>query len=63
MLIDNDVTSTVMNTVRLEGVSVHHGDALAVYNTNERMSYSFFGMPNCFTLVATQVPLGISKKE
>ena len=34
-----------------------------IYNTNERMSYSFFGMPNCFTLVATQVPLGISKKE
>ena len=32
-------------------------------DTNERMSYSFFGMPNCFTLVATQVPLGISKKE
>ena len=23
----------------------------------------FFGMPNCFTLVATQVPLGISKKD
>ena len=31
--------------------------------TNEHMSYSFFGMPNCFILVAIQVPLGISKKE
>ena len=35
----------------------------SMHDTNERMSYSFFGMPNCFTLVATQVPLGISKKE
>ena len=34
----------------------------SMHDTNERMSYSFFGMPNCFTLVATQVPLGISKK-